>query len=379
MVGLGYIGPVHIQAIRATGLAEVIAVSHSTLDVAEAKAREMGIPKAYGDYRELLADPKVEAVHICTPNALHHDIAKGAMLAGKHVVCEKPLAIGMEDARELADIADRTGIVNAINFCIRYYPLLHQARDMVQSGVLGEILSVSGSYHQDWMLYDSDYNWRVEPEHAGPSRVIGDIGSHWFDCVEFVTGACVEQLCADIAIFHRTRKKPLQHVQTFQSKETYVADNECERVGVRTEDYASAVFRMDNGAHGTVSLSQCAAGRKNRMLVEVYGSKKSLCFDSERPGELWMGNRDKPNEMLLRDPSLMTMSAREISHLPGGHVEGYEDTMRQLFRAVYGHILEGKDRIRESVNYPTFADGLRAMTICNAVLRSQKQMSWISV
>lgn len=379
VVGLGFVGPIHIQALRTMGFAELAAVVHSNPDTAAAKAKAFGVPKSYGDYRAMLADPEIEVVHICTPNVAHYDIAKSAMLAGKHVVCEKPLTMGLDEARELVEIAERTGVVNAVNFSVRYYPLIHQARDMIQSGVLGDILSVNGTYEQDWLLYDSDYNWRIEPEFAGPSRVISDIGSHWFDSVEFMTGACVERLCADIAIFHRTRKKPRHSTTTFQNKDVTVSDNDSERVGVRTEDYASAIYRMDNGAHGTVSLSQCAAGRRSRLLIEVFGAKKSLCFNSENPNELWLGNRDKPNEILLRDPSLMTSGARNISSYPGGHIEGYAETVVQLFRAVYSHIQEGKDRVRENASYPTFADGLRSMRICNAMLRSQKQTSWVNV
>lgn len=379
IIGLGFIGPIHVEALRRTGLADVVAIAHSNPDASEQKARALGVPKAYDDYRQLLADSNIEAVHICTPNDSHHAIAKGAMLAGKHVICEKPLTTDIDEARDLIEIASRTGVVCAVNYNMRFYPMLYQARELIQSGALGEIFSIGGSYTQDWMLLDSDYNWRVEPERAGSTRVIGDIGSSWCDAVEFMTDARIEQLCADIAIFHRTRKKPLKPIPTFLGKEIFIADNETERIGVRSDDYASMMFRMDNGAHGTMSLSQCFAGRKNRLYIEIAGQKKSLAFDSERPNELWLGNRDKANEELIRDPSLMTPSARAYTSYPGGHNEGYCDTMKQLFSRVYSYILEGKARAPEGINFPTLEDGLRSMILANAMLRSQKQMNWISI
>ena len=371
VIGTGFIGPVHIEAVKRTGLANVIALADVDNQTAELKATELDIPKAYGDYKKLLADENIDVVHICTPNHLHYQMSKEAMEAGKHVVCEKPLAMNSEEAQKLVNLAREKGLTNAVHFNIRFYPIVHQAKAMVESGELGEILAVNGSYQQDWLFYETDYNWRLEPQYSGDSRAIADIGSHWFDLVEFVTGLKTKKVCADFATFHPVRKKPLKPVETYSGKmlkpEDY-ADME-----INTEDYATVLINFDGKAHGSLTVNQVAAGRKNRLYVEIYGSKKSMVFNSERCNELWIGNRDGANQLLMKDPSLMMEDARNIISYPGGHNEGFADTSKQLFKKIYRHILNGGGG---TIDFPTFEAGARELVICERIVESARAEAW---
>ncbi len=374
VIGTGFIGPVHVEALKRTGLAEVVALADVNDEVAAAKASELDIPTAYGDYKDLLADDNIDVVHICTPNHLHYKMSKEALEAGKHVVCEKPLAMNSEEAKILVDIAKEKGLVNAIHFNLRFYPLMHQAKAMVESGELGEIFTVNGSYQQDWLFYETDYNWRLEPEFSGESRAVADIGSHWFDAAEYITGLKTQKVCADFATFHPVRKKPLKPVETYSGKmlkpEDY-ADME-----INTEDYATVLIKFEGKAHGSMTVNQVAAGRKNRMLLEIYGSKKSLVINTERCNELWVGNRDGANQVIMKDPSLLDQSARDIVSYPGGHNEGFADTSKQMFIKLYRHIQSGA---HGAVEFPTFEDGERELVLCEKIVKSAKREAWMKV
>lgn len=374
VIGLGFIGPAHIEALRRMGNVEVTAVCGSTEEKARKKAAELGVPKSYGDYKDMLKDPEIEVVHICTPNNLHYTQAKEALLAGKHVLCEKPLAMNTEEARELVALGKEKKLVCAIHFNIRFYPLIHHARQMVQNGDLGKILAVNGSYQQDWLFYETDYSWRLEPEFSGETRAIADIGSHWFDTVEFVTGLKTEKVCADFATFYPTRKKPLKPLETFSGK--LLTPEDYADLKIKTEDYASVLIRFSNGAHGSFTTSQVAAGRKNRMFFEIYGDKAAVAFDSEQPNELWVGYRDKNNEILIKDPSLTYPDATSCIGYPGGHTEGFPDTSKQMFLKLYRYIENGGVTSGEPALFPTFEAGLREMEICDAILKSAREDSW---
>lgn len=374
VIGTGFIGPAHIEALRRTGLADVVALADINKDVAKAKAEELSVPQSYGDYKALLAEPEIDIVHICTPNNLHFSMSKDAMEAGKHVVCEKPLAMNSAEAEELVRIAKEKGVVNAIHFNIRFYPIIHHVRAMIESGELGEILAVNGSYQQDWLFYNTDYNWRLEPEYSGDSRAIADIGSHWLDSVEFMTGLKVTKVCADFATFYPIRKKPLKSLETYSGKlltpEDYVD------VPIGTEDYATVLLRFEGKAHGSLTVNQVAAGRKNRCYFEIYGSKKSVVIDTERCNELWIGRRDGNNELLLRDPSLLQPSARAVTSFPGGHNEGFPDTSKQLFKKLYMYILNGRSG---PVEFPTFEAGARELVLCERIVDSARKESWVNI
>lgn len=374
VVGTGFIGPAHIEALRRLPGTDVIALGASSQEKAEKKARELGIPRAYGKYEDLVADKDIQTVHICTPNNLHFPMSKSALEAGKHVVCEKPLATTVTEARELVNLADATGLVNAVHFNIRFYPLMVHIRDMIASGDLGEIYSIQGSYLQDWLFHPTDYNWRLEPEMSGASRAVADIGSHWMDLIEFVSGLKISEVMADFATFHKVRKKPLKAVETYAGK--MLKPSDYSDVPINTEDYATVMLGFDNGARGVLTVSQVCAGRKNRLYFEIDGSKQSVAWESELPNQLWIGSRDKPNEVLLRDPSLVSQNSTAVIGYPGGHNEGFPDTFKQLSGKVYAAIREGKPP--ENPEYPTFEAGLRELELCEKIVESSKKRTWIS-
>jgi predicted dehydrogenase len=299
-------------------------------------------------------------------------MARDALQAGKHVLCEKPLSTTVKEAEELVSLAAQRKLRNCICHNLRSYPMVQQMRALCQSGELGEILVVQGTYSQDWLLYDTDWNWRVEAKAAGASRCMGDIGSHFFDMAEHVTGLRVSSLCADLQIFHRTRKKPKGPIETFANK--LMGAGDYEQVRVDTEDFGAVIFRMGERSRGCMSASQVAAGRKNGLRMEIYGSKASAAWGQERPDELWVGHRETPNEIYIKDPSLMKPEARPYADLPGGHSEGYDDTFKQTFRRFYASI-----RSSGEADYPQFIDGLRQMRILDAVLESSRARKWVDV
>jgi predicted dehydrogenase len=374
VAGTGFIGPAHIEGLRRNGI-QVLGLAENTREKGEQKAAEMGISRLYGSLDEMLADPDIDVVHLATPNYLHHPHAKAALLAGKHIVCEKPLSMNAIESAELVKIAAEKGLVNAVNFNIRMYPLVQQARSMVQSGELGDLFILQGSYLQDWLLLPTDWNWRLEPDLGGTLRAVGDIGSHWLDLLTFITGLHVEEVYADFKTFHPIRKKPAKPVETYTGKlltpDDYI-DQE-----IYTEDYATIILHYENGVRGVLTVSQVSSGRKNRLFYEISGSKSSLAWNSERPNELWIGHRSEPNQSLLKDPSLLSPEARATASYPGGHNEGFPDTFKQLYRKVYDYILAGD--YSKTPDFPTFADGHYEMQLCAAIERSAKEGKWVQV
>jgi predicted dehydrogenase len=374
VVGTGFIGPAHVEALRRLPNVEVAALCEVTLDLAKEKAAALGIERAY-TFEELLAQDDIECVHICTPNFLHYSQSKAALLAGKHVVCEKPLAKDLHEAEELVALAAQTGLVNAVHFNLRYYPMARQMKVMREKGELGEVYSVIGSYLQDWLFYETDYNWRLEPDKSGDSRAIADIGSHLMDILEYITGLKTVAVLADFNTIHKTRKKPLKPVETYSGK--MLKPEDYADVPITTEDHANVLLRFDNGNRGVITVSQVSAGRKNRMSLEISGSNRTFSFCSEAPNELWIGQRDGYNEQLMRDPSLFHPEARSVISFPGGHNEGFPDTSKQMFKEVYAAIEAGKQP--ENPTFPTFADGLRELLICEKILESNRKQAWVEV
>ena len=374
VAGTGFIGPAHVEGLHRNGI-RVLGLMGSTQEKAEAKAAELGIPRSYGSLDEMLVDPDIDVVHLATPNYLHHPHAKSALLAGKHVICEKPLAMTSAESAELVQLAAEKGLVNAVNFNIRMYPLAQQARSMVRSGELGELFILQGSYLQDWLLFPTDWNWRLEPSLGGTLRAVGDIGSHWLDLLTFITGLHVEEVYADFKTFHPIRKKPAKPVETYTGKiltpEDYVDE------AIDTEDYATIILHYDNGVSGVLTVSQVSSGRKNRLFYEINGSKSSLAWDSERPNELWIGQRSGPNQVLLKDPSLLSPEARAVTAYPGGHNEGFPDTFKQLYAKIYNYILAAD--FSRTPDFPTFADGHYEMQLSEAIERSAREKAWVKV
>jgi predicted dehydrogenase len=374
VAGTGFIGPAHVEGLRRNGIT-VAALAEETPEKAQQKAAELGIPRWYASLDDLLADPTIAVVHLATPNHLHFPHARAALMAGKHVVCEKPLALTSKESGELVKLALEKGLVNAVNFNLRMYPMAQQARASVQAGEVGDLFIIQGSYLQDWLLYPTDWNWRLEPGLGGSLRAIGDIGSHWLDLITFITGLHVDEVYADFRTFIPTRKKPKKEVETYTGKILQPTDYVDQPI--HTEDYASVLLHYQNGVRGVLTVSQVSAGRKNRLFYEISGAKSSLAWDSERPNELWLGHRTAPNQMLLKDPSLLSPEARAVSSYPGGHNEGFPDTFKQLYTKVYAYILAG-DYTRKP-DFPTFADGHYEMQLCEAIQRSASERAWVKV
>jgi predicted dehydrogenase len=372
VIGTGFIGTVHVEALRRIGV-HVVGVLGSTPERGAARADALGVPKAYASLEELLADDRVAAVHVTSPNDLHLGQAEAALRAGKHVICEKPLAMTADESARLVALAAETGLVNATNFNIRFYPLNQHARSLIADRGLGEVRLVTGRYFQDWLLLESDWNWRLQPDRGGALRAVGDIGSHWLDLMTYVTGQHVQSVMADLTTFIETRREPTGPVETFstdRSVETVERD-------IATEDTATILLRFDGGARGSVSVSQISPGRKNSLVYEIDGSEGAWAWDSEQPDQAWIGHRERPNEVLIRNPALMNQAGQAASALPGGHVEGFFDTHCAHFRAIYDDVLAG--RPTASPGYATFADGHDEMLVGEAIARSAREGRWVEV
>ena len=374
IAGTGFIGPVHVEALRRNGL-RVLGLAEATPELCARKAADLGIPNAYASFEAMLADPAIHVVHLATPHHLHYSQAKAALLAGKHVLCEKPLAMNSSETGELVELAARTGLVNAINYNLRFYPLVHEARAMVQEGTLGGLFVVHGSYCQDWLLYPTDWNWRLDPAVGGALRAVSDIGTHWLDLIHFITGVRVREVYADFKIVHPIRKQPKKPVETYSRK--VLPQEETIDHAMVTEDYAALLLHYENGMAGNVILSQVSAGRKNRLFYEIDGARAALSWDSTRPDELWIGQRDEPNKVLVREPQMLSQQARAISSYPGGHNEGFPDTFKQLQKKVYQYILAGD--FQAAPDFPTFADGHAEIRLGEAAGVSAREKRWVTV
>ncbi|HVV44174.1 MAG TPA: Gfo/Idh/MocA family oxidoreductase [Bryobacteraceae bacterium] len=373
VIGTGFVGRVHVEAIRRLGFVDIAAIVDVNVAQAERYAKEFGAEKGVADYKEVLADPTIDAVDICTPNAYHAPISKAAMEAGKHVICEKPLATSSAAAAELVSLASAKKLRNCTCHNLRYYPQVQNMRQMVAAGELGEILVVQGTYSQDWLLFDTDYSWRIETKDNGPSRTVADIGSHFCDMAEHITGLRITEVCADLQIFHKKRKKPKGQIEAFAGKT--LTPNDYTEYDVDTEDFGSVIFRMGDRVRGAYTASQVSSGRKNRLNIEIFGTKSGVSWDQEKPDELWIGHRNSPNQIIVKDPSLLHPGARSFADLPGGHSEGYDDTFKQVFRRFYNSILDPE----APIDYPQFADGLRQLRILETEIESSKQHAWLAV
>ncbi len=372
VIGTGFMGRTHLEALRRVENVDVVEVAATSQDKARTAAAGYNVLNATGDWRDVIADPSIDAVHITTPNDSHFPIAKAAFEAGKHILCEKPLAMDVAEARTLVDLQAAKKLRGAVNHNLRYYPMVQQMRRMREAGEFGEILVVQGTYSQDWMLYQTDWNWRVDPAVSGASRVMADIGSHFFDMAEHVTGLKVSAVCSDLQTFWPTRKRPKSEGESFSGK--LGSSAETVDMAVTTEDFGSTIFRMGR-ARGAMTASQVSAGRKNGLVLEIYGTKGGASWRQESPDELWLGHRNEPNRLLLKDPSLLTEKARAYADYPGGHAEGYPDTHKQLFRRFYAAIADPS----LAPDYPQMADGLRQLKILEAELASHKGHAWADV
>jgi len=372
VIGSGFIGTVHIEALRRLGV-NVRGVIDASPELAEDAAQRLGLPRAYADLDAALADPEVDVIHVTSPNQFHYPQVKAILAANKHVICEKPLAVTSAESRELVAIANASDRISAVNFNIRFYPLNQHAHQMVADGELGEPRLITGHYLQDWLLLDTDWNWRLEPDKGGSLRAVGDIGSHWVDLTNFITGLKVQSVMADLSTFVKVRQKPIGEVETFSQER---AAN-TEAVEMSTDDAAVILLRYANGARGTVAISQISAGRKNSVQWEVDGAAAAASWDSETPDHLWIGHRGRPNEILQRGAELMNETGTAAAGLPGGHVEGFADSFRAHFREIYRAILAGA--APADPLYATFEAGHHEMTVGDAVARSAAEDRWVDV
>ncbi len=376
LIGTGYIGISHIEAIRRIPYAELVAVSDINYDLACKKAEEYCVPKCYKTVEEILSDDQIEVIHNCTPNNLHFDINEKIIKAGKHVFSEKPLAINSRESASLIKLLEENKrIIHGMNYNYRMNPLVQDMKNKVLSGEIGVPKLVHGSYLQDWLLYDTDYNWRIEPEICGPSRCIADIGTHWMDAVQTITGAKITEVLADLATIIPIRKKPKEQVETF----TVTKESGSENIPVNTEDYGAVIFKMDNGARGVFYVSQVSAGRKCHFNFEIDGSKSSIYWNQETADHMWMGFRDKNNSLVLRNPNFMAPEAKQYTYLAAGHPEGWNDAMRNNVYSFYKYILNNNHMNENICDFATFNDGHYLIKLTEAILESNRTGQRVSV
>lgn len=371
VIGTGFIGTVHVQALRRIGVT-VRGVLGSSPERGKERAEAIGVAKAYGSLDELLADDTVDVVHVTSPNHAHYPQVKAIVAGGKHVICEKPLAMTSRQSAEMVELAAGSGKVCAVCYNIRFYPLNQQAYGMVRDGDLGDIRFVTGHYHQDWLAKPTDWNWRLEAEEGGALRSVGDIGTHWMDLTSFITGLKAEAVMADLSTFLPERQKPSGPVETFSG-----SAGDTETVHVETDDAAMIMIRYEGGAKAVMSTSQINVGRKNSLQWDIAGSKASAAWDSETPDHLFIGHRDGPNQTLMRDFTLMNAAGVAAATLPPGHVEGFADSFCNFFRAVYSDVARG-GRGADST-WATFEDGHQEMLLCDAVLASAREDRWVAL
>ncbi|HKC18963.1 MAG TPA: Gfo/Idh/MocA family oxidoreductase [Candidatus Dormibacteraeota bacterium] len=352
VVGTGFIGVVHVEALRRLGV-QVHGVVGSTHERAAARSSELGLPPAYDNFAHMLSDTRVDVVHITSPNHLHREQTSAALRAGKHVVCEKPLAMTPAESADLLQIAEQSGLVHAVNFNLRFYPICQHVHGLIGAGGVGDVRLISGHYLQDWLLLDTDWNWRLEPDRGGGLRAVADIGSHWMDLTSYLSGRRITEVIADLATFIPRRRER----------------------EMTTDDAATIMLRYEGGTRGAFTVSQVSAGRKNSLAYEIDGSSSAVAWSSERPDELFIGHRGRPNEVLLRDPVTLNDEGRRGTWLPGGHAEGFAETFKALYAAVYAAVADGKP----ARGYPTFADGHDSMLVCDAIARSSRDRRWIQV
>ncbi|MEM7694147.1 MAG: Gfo/Idh/MocA family oxidoreductase [Pseudomonadota bacterium] len=371
VIGTGFIGGVHVASLRRLGVT-VAGVLGSSPERGVAGAAAHGVAHAYPSLEALLADGSVDVVHVTSPNHAHFEQVKAIIAAGKHVVCEKPLAMTSKQSAQMASLARASGKICAVCYNIRFYPLNQQAHGMVAGGVLGDIRFITGHYHQDWLAKPTDWNWRLEAKKGGALRSVGDIGTHWVDLTSFVSGLKATAVMAELTTFLPERQRPAGPVETFAS-----GGGASEPVAIDTDDAAMIMIRYEGGARGVMSTSQINMGRKNSLQWDLAGSVASAAWDSETPDHLFIGHRDRANETLMRDFTLMNSVGVAAASLPPGHVEGFADSFFSFFRAVYADVMAGGRQ--EASTWATFDDGHYEMQFCDAVLKSSQENRWVDL
>lgn len=368
IIGVGNIGASHIEAVRRINFAEIVAICDANYELAHKKAEEYYISKYCQSVEELLNDPEIKIVHNCTPNYLHTVVNEKIIRAGKHVICEKPLATSSADsAKILALLKQYPNTAACVNFNYRMNPQVIEAKAMIEKGEIGRVQLIHGSYLQDWLLCDTDYNWRLEPEFSGASRAIADIGSHWIDSAQFVTGEQIVSVCADLVTVIPVRKK------------IDIATGEIEEKAIATEDYGAVLFKMTNGISGVFYVSQLSAGHGSCNNFEVNGTKKSIAWNQERCDELWIGRRDGHNMYSLRSPNIMDPSSRIFTSLGKGCPEGWNDAFKNGIMSFYRFVAEGKRLGVDPTPFTTFEEAHYIVKLVEAIIESAKNRSWVTI
>ena len=373
IIGTGFMGKVHAENVRRLGNVEIAAVVGSRPETAQKFAENFGIPFATANLQEVLDNKEIDAIHVCTPNVDHYPMSMAGIEAGKAVLCEKPMTMDVAEAKKLVDAAKAKNAVNCVQHNLRYYPVVQQIRQMIAAGDLGEVLIVQGTYSQDWLLYDTDWNWRLDSKENGKLRVMGDIGSHWMDMIQHLTAKPITAVCAELTTFHKERKRPKGSVETFSGKKASGADYE--PFAVDTEDFGMVMLHLGDRARGAFTVSQMSAGRKNRFTFDIFGTKAGVSWNQEEPDTLWIGHRNEPNQIIIKDASLFYPAAAKFADLPGGHSEGYDDSHKQVFKHFYARVADPN----APIDYPTFEDGLRGMILLSKVAESAAKKAWVDV
>ena len=376
-VGAGFVGPIHIENVRRLGFTEVKALAEIDQDTAEKSASNLGIPKAYGKWEDLVADPEIDVVHVTSSNHLHYAISKACLEVNKHVICEKPLTLDTMEAKELVKIAEKTSVINAVTYNLGFYPMVREAKEIVARQELGKINLVYGRYFQDWLSRDTDYNWRVESKYQGKTRAIADIGSHWMQMIQMIINKKIISVYGDSSIFIPIRKKPLIEIPTFSQQK--LKPGEYEDIKVDTEDHATVMFRFEDGTKGVMTVCQVCPGRKNRIEWEISGSEKSIAWHGEEPNQLWIGNRNEPNKVLMKDFNLLSPNARSYSFYPGGLTEGYGDSWKAIFSKIYNYIKDDSFKKGIKPDFPTFKEGYEMMLIIDSIIESIMENRWVDI
>ena len=373
IIGMGFIGESHIEAVRRIGCCELYAVADTNAELAKAKAEYYGIEKCYSSVEQLLADPEIDAVHNCTPNFLHLAINKEVIKSGKHLLSEKPLCGNFAEAAELVEVKKQfPNTVAAVNFNYRMNPMVQEIRNRIADGKIGDVRIMTGSFQQDWLLYDTDYSWRLDPELSGISCAVADIGSHWMDAVQHVTGHKIVEVMADVKTMIPVRKKPKNQTQTFTNN----VPTEFDEVEIKTEDYAAVLFHTDKGATGVYHVSELAAGHGCYLNFEINGSKASLAWNQEENDKMWMGLRSDDNRTIIRDPNALSEGARKCTALAMGHPEGWNDAFKGNIYAFYKYIQDG---MQGEPLFATLEQAAYVVKLTEAVIESSKTKSWIKV
>ena len=375
LIGTGYIGMVHLEMLRRLVEVEVLAVADTNRELARRAADKLGVPKIYASADELIADREIDVVHNCAPNNVHFDINAKGVRAGKEVLSEKPLSLNSKESAELVALAGKHNTLTAINFCYRYYPVVQEAAARVRRGDLGEVRAFLGHFLQDWLFFDTDYSWRLDPKIAGGANVIADLGSHWCDLVQFITGRSITEVMAELHTCLPRRRKPKSGPLSFSSRKV----DEYEEVEIKLDDYASMFLRLDNGARGNFTTCQAAAGRKVDIELQIFGSKESYAWNHVHPNALWIGHRDRGNELFYESAALQTADTQKYAALPTGHPMGYHDAVYNLFRDYYEAVSAKRAGKPYEVRFPDFRTGHEEMCVIDAAVESNRTGRWVKV